>query len=212
MKIPKIIHQIWVGDKPVPVKALQTWKDKHPDYVFMMWDNETVKNKKWRCQHQLDQMWQAGRFNGVSDIIRYEVLFEYGGFVAPADSVCVNPIDDLLDYGCFCCYENEKARPDLLSPHLGSFPSNQFINFIIGTIANSPDVIYADPWKITGNALLTGAVKLLKYGIVILPSYTFIPEHYSGEKYQGNGKIYARHLWGTTKNITGNLDDYVDEK
>jgi len=54
--------------------------------------------------------------------------------------------------------------------------------------------------------LLTDIVKRLKYPISILPSHTFIPEHYTGEKYQGNGKIYANHLWGTTKNINNNLD------
>lgn len=210
MKIPKIIHQIWVGDKPMPVKLMQTWKNNHPDYEFMLWNNETVLGRSWKCAKQIEQMWNAGRFNGVADIIRYEILFEFGGFVAPADSKCLNPIDDLLKYECFCCYENEKARPDLLSPHIGTQKNTLLMDFLISAIKNTENVLLADPWKVTGNVLLTGAVKELNYPIVILPSYTFIPEHYTGEIYAGDEKIYAKHIWGTTKNITGNLDDYAD--
>jgi len=34
--------------------------------------------------------------------------------------------------------------------------------------------------------------------LTIFPSHYFIPEHYNGEKYQGDDKIYAHQLWGTT--------------
>ena len=208
--IPRILHSIWVGDKPKPIKLMQTWKDKHPDYKFFEWNNETVRKMKFRCQKQIDQMWGVGRFNGVADLIRYEVLYEFGGFVAPADSVCLNPIDDLLEYGMgFCCYENEKVRPDLLSPHLGVAAGNFYFDVMIKGLMKTVDVLYADPWITTGNKFLTDAVKLTGYPIKILPSYTFIPEHYTGEIYAGNGKIYAKHFWGGTKGIINNLDDQL---
>lgn len=206
MKIPKIIHHIWVGNKPMPAKLMQSWKDKHPDYQYILWDNEAVRNRKWRCEKQIEQMWLAERWNGVADILRYEILYDIGGFVAPADSVCLNPIDDLLDLECFCCYENEKIRANLLSPHIGTYPENPFLNFIVETIQNSDDVLYDEVWKITGNALLTGAVQKYNYPIVILPSYMFIPEHYTGNDYEGEGKIYARHFWGSTHEALGHKD------
>jgi len=209
MKIPKIIHQIWIGENPKPVKLMQTWKDKHADYQFYEWNNETIKTRTWRCQKQMDQLWALKRWSGVADLIRYEVLYDYGGFVAPADSVCLAPIDDLLDWEFFCCYENEKVRADLLSPHLGTYPKNDFINFLIEQLASAADVSFDDAWKLTGNQFLTDWVYVTRCRIHILPSYTFIPDHYTGETYQGDGKVYARHFWGSTKGINDKLDQYL---
>ncbi len=206
MKIPKIIHQIWVGTYAKPVKLMQTWKDRHLDYQFMEWNNETIKNRKWRCQRQLDQMLSIGRYNGAADIIRYEVLHDFGGFVAPADSVCLNSIDDLLDLGFFCCYESEQVRPNLLSPHIGTYPNNKFIESLVLHIALTENILTDDAWIITGNKMLTEAVRIIKPDIKILPSYIFIPDHYKGVVYQGNGKVYARHFWGTTLGLNNDLD------
>jgi mannosyltransferase OCH1-like enzyme len=208
-KIPSIIHQIWVGSHPKPEKLMQTWKDKHPDFKFFEWNNETVKKMKWRCQKQIDQMWAAERWNGVADLIRYEVLSEFGGFVAPADSICLNPIDDLLPLGLFCCFENEKVRPGLLSPHIGACPKDKLIEGMIEFLEKQDDVLYDEVWKVTGNALLTRAVASNAYPIAILPSFTFIPEHYTGCKYEEDGTIYAKHFWGSTKQITDKLDEQI---
>ena len=35
MSIPKIIHQIWIGPKTAPIKLMNTWKDKHPDFEYI---------------------------------------------------------------------------------------------------------------------------------------------------------------------------------
>ena len=46
-KIPKIIHQIWIGNRQIP-KELQkyqlTWKKENPDWEYKLWTNEEVKN------------------------------------------------------------------------------------------------------------------------------------------------------------------------
>ena len=33
---------------------------------------------------------------GKADILRYELLYEHGGFFIDADSECINPLDDFL--------------------------------------------------------------------------------------------------------------------
>ena len=40
--IPKIIHQLWIGPKPRPSKFMATWKEKHPDYEYIMWNEEDM--------------------------------------------------------------------------------------------------------------------------------------------------------------------------
>ena len=31
-KIPRIIHQLWIGPKPAPTKFMDSWKNKNPDF------------------------------------------------------------------------------------------------------------------------------------------------------------------------------------
>jgi hypothetical protein len=189
---------------------MQTWKDKHPSYTFMSWDNETVPTLDGGIERLIAQMWGAGRWHGVSDLVRYEVLYRYGGFVAPADSECLQPIDDLLELEAFACYESEDWRPGLISPHLGAAPGDALIGAILDRLRGMDTVLHDDPWKVTGNALLTQMVAELGYSrIKILPSYSFIPEHYEGSRYTGPGKVYARHFWSTTKGIADRLDQVL---
>ena len=206
MTIPKIIHQIWVGNEnPKPERLMQLWKDKHPDFVFQEWNEETIR-KDFRLNKQIEEMYKAKRWHGVADLVRYEVIYKYGGFVAPADSECLNPIDDLLDLGCFACYENEEYNKELVSPHLGCCPGDKLIGEIIAVLEKKETVLEKEPWRETGNLFLTTMIKKLDYKeITILPSYTFIPKHRTGIEYKGDGKVYARHHWGTTKKIYSQL-------
>lgn len=36
-------------------------------------------------------------WHGIADIVRYEILFEFGGIMQNLNSKCIEPIDDLFD-------------------------------------------------------------------------------------------------------------------
>jgi hypothetical protein len=56
-------------------------------------------------------------------------------------------------------------------------------------------------WKTVGPVFLTKTIHETHYNnISIYPSHYFIPRHYSGIEYSGEGKIYAKQYWGTTPN------------
>lgn len=205
--IPRIIHQIWVGPHPKPLRLMQTWRDFHPGFQFMEWSDHTIPMLDGGIQRLIAQMRSVERWHGVADIVRYEVLYRHGGFTAPADSECLHPIDDLLWLDCFACYENEDCRQGLVSPHLGVKPGNELMRVILEDLKSRETVLDGEPWVVTGNKLLTDTIERLAYRhITILPAYTFIPEHYAGWKYGGDGRVYARHYWGTTKCLQSNLD------
>ena len=45
--IPKLIHQIWIGDNPLPrvwQDRPETWKQKNPEYVYKLWDNDSIRD------------------------------------------------------------------------------------------------------------------------------------------------------------------------
>ena len=45
IKIPKIIHQLWIGPKPAPRVFMNTWKEKHEalGYQYMFWNEEKLQ-------------------------------------------------------------------------------------------------------------------------------------------------------------------------
>lgn len=213
-EIPKKMFTIWVGDESKrPDRWLQTWRDKHPDWEYRIIGNE-VFDRKWRNQHLIDQYRKEERWAGVADVIRYEVLFEEGGFIHPADSVCLHNIDELLQ-GCdaIAVYENEAVRPGLISPLYGCSKGNLFAKALIDNLpAKMPknkDGISKAPWQVTGNKFMQRMVSVVKYPhLKIVPSYTFTPIHHTGHRYKGNGKVYAVQQWGTTSEAGIGLKEY----
>ena len=72
-KIPKIIHQLWIGNLPAPINMMKTWKDKHPDFEYIFWNEEEFKkrNMNFECIHKINSIEEI---NGKADIIRWEIL------------------------------------------------------------------------------------------------------------------------------------------
>lgn len=205
--IPKIIHQIWVGPKEPPTIPMDTWKDKHPDFEYIRWNEEEFikRDMKFECQNRIDEMEQ---WCGKADIIRLELLYKYGGVFLDADSLCIEPIDDLMDNN-FLIYENEKVRKGLIANGIMGFtPKHPFIRKCIDFIINN-EVSQAKtdllPWQVTGPVLITNTYNGGKYdNIKIHPSYYFLPVHNTGLEYQRHGKVYSHQFWGSTN--FGNFD------
>lgn len=197
-KIPKIIHQIWIGNKIKPDFCLNSWKEKHPDYIYILWTEEEIKkrNMQFICQKQIDQ---NKHLCGKADIMRYEILYKYGGVYIDSDTYCLEKIDDLMNEE-HLHYENETIRPNLIvNGFIFVKPKNKIIEKCINTIKNINDINIKDPHIITGPSLITEIYNENKYNINILPSYTFLPYHYTNNIYKGNNKIYGFHYWGSTK-------------
>lgn len=140
MKIPKIIHQIWIGPKPAPSRWMRSWRKKNPDWKYILWDNNLCFSRTWRNQKIIDfyiktyntKVHRKGIYEKdvfitsqgvlktgsaatyfawhvIADVLRYEILHEYGGFMPGADSQCLfsvntrfNNSDDLflVNTGC----------------------------------------------------------------------------------------------------------------
>src|SRR6056300_893411 len=104
MNIVKNMIHIWVGPRPAPVKWLNTWKEKHPDWNYYIFTDEMLKNRTFHNQHLIDEYYRRGKFNGVADLVRYELLYEEGGFLPPADAICLHNTDELFDSPEYFCY------------------------------------------------------------------------------------------------------------
>lgn len=200
-KIPKIIHQLWVGDNKPPEYLGKSWKEKNPEWEYRLWTNADLFGRKWRNQKHIDFYYKRKNWPGVADLMRYEILFENGGFYPGADTECLLPIDELFEdgYELYSVYENEKVRPGYISPIHASVAGNKYLDTIIEELKAKTEM--GKPWQTTGNVYMMKSIERLKPEIKIWPSHFMIPVHFTGEKYTGDGKVYATHLFGTTNKL-----------
>jgi hypothetical protein len=213
--VEKLMHCIWIGDDSKrPDKWIQTWKDAHPEWEYRIWGNYELKNYQWHNKELMQSYLNEKRYPAVADIMRYKILYEHGGMVHPADSVCINSVDDLfINADAFAVYENEKVRPGLISPLYAAKKNSQFafelINNLPKIAPKAKDGKNKAPWQVTGNLYMQRMVNKTNANVKVLPSYTFTPVHYTGDIYRGSNKVYAVQMWGTTGSWLGKEIDYL---
>jgi len=202
--IPRTFHFIWVGDESRrPDNCIETWRAAHPDWTVRLWGNAELDGRGWINAAHMAEM-RGRELNGVADMMRWEILYEHGGVVFDADSVCTAPLDDwLLDCEAFACWESEIARPGLIAAgYFGCGPGNAFVKQIIDDIAAAPTVVDRMAWQTVGPQRLTDSYRAHRYTpLRIYPSHYFIPRHFTGLTYEGADKVYAHQLWGSTLGI-----------
>jgi len=203
MLIPKKLGHIWIGPLEPPREWMQTWKDLHPDWDYTLYDNDFLASEQFETQAQIDEYIKRGSYAGAADLLRYEILYKYGGYVAAADSICRHPIDELFDddQSLYTVYENEFVRGHLVSPIAAAAPNHSFIRLLIDRLKQVDPADLEEPWKQTGNLFVAEMIEEHQPDIVIWPSHYLIPIHYTGRIYRGTGKVYANQLFGNTKKL-----------
>jgi len=210
--ISRLIHQVWIGDQSKrPEKLMNTWRELNPNCEYMMWTEEALLEFSFVNQSKIDIMEDM---NGKCDIMRFEILYKYGGFLVDADSECVNALDDFFfDNDRFTCYENEQVGIDtetgitLISEgFMGYQKEDGLCRECIAELGRI-DMQNKRGWEVTGNRFFATMIDKWKdaYPMKIYPSWYFIPKHGTGEEYKGDGKIYSKHYWGSTFGLYGDL-------
>jgi mannosyltransferase OCH1-like enzyme len=208
--IPKIIHQLWIGDIQPPLKIMNTWQEQHPEFIYIFWQEDNLKDLRIpkKYQQKIDNMEEI---NGKADMYRWIILRDYGGIFVDADMLCIHPFSDKHTLNSWFCFENEIARQGLCATTIMAFDKdhlipNKCIEHILKNHINSP------AWMSVGPKLLSDIFfenQKECEDVDILPSYTFLPEHHTGSVYNGHGKVYATHLWGSTKKQNNKLNNEV---
>lgn len=106
--IPKIIHYCWLSNDKYPdelIKCMDTWKEKLPDYEFILWNfnNFDKKSSKW-----VEEAFDNKKYAFAADYIRLYALYNYGGIYLDMDIEVLKSFDDLLDTDLLLAYENDE--------------------------------------------------------------------------------------------------------
>ena len=94
-KIPKIIHQIWLGSKfPDKFRRWQeTWIEKHPEWEYKLWMDEDIAELELE---NIALFKESKNWGQKADIARYEILYRFGGMYVDIDFECIMPFDALF--------------------------------------------------------------------------------------------------------------------
>lgn len=92
-RIPKIIHQIWLGPNTPPSNAQHcqdSIKQLHPNWEYKLWTDKDIEefgltNKKY---YDLSR-----NYGERADIARYEILYRIGGVYIDVDFELLQPLD-----------------------------------------------------------------------------------------------------------------------
>jgi mannosyltransferase OCH1-like enzyme len=104
-RIPKIVHQAWLGGKLPYAKQYFLDKAKRllPNYDFILWTEENITQKNFPVAHDVIKILIAYQKSGKSaykkyativDMMRHEITYEHGGFWRDAGLNIYKPVFD----------------------------------------------------------------------------------------------------------------------
>jgi inositol phosphorylceramide mannosyltransferase catalytic subunit len=125
MQIPKVFHQVWVGPSPLPdefARYQQTWLDHHPGWELRYWTEGDLPANCRRPEAYEKLRSPTER----SDLLRYELLWQFGGVYVDADFECLRSIEPLLEGVDFFVAEIEPGRVN--GAIMGSVPGHEILD------------------------------------------------------------------------------------
>jgi mannosyltransferase OCH1-like enzyme len=206
-KIPKIIHQIWIGLNSLPdfYKILaESWKKMHPDWQYILWQNEDLENFGIK---NIEAFYATKSMSERANILRLEILERFGGVYIDIDSECLKPLDSLhinFHFYAGICPNNATAV---------------IANGIIAATANHPIIADAvkkiaenswrnDQFARNGVIFFSKIINESEFDInqrqdILLPKNYFYPfdKHYGSQIKLNEGiqaESFMAHYWGKT--------------
>jgi mannosyltransferase OCH1-like enzyme len=204
--IPKIFHFIWLSDNPTPnsyPNYVKGWLDLHPDYIYCFWTDANVP--ALINQKEYDS---ASKIAMKADILRYELLYVFGGIYVDCDFWCFKNIEKKISgLKGFSAWESQ----DFIAIGLMGFHSeHKFLEKVINHIPENV-VLQANNSNIsaiTGPVMFTRLWKEYeKEHTGKIDIYAFTPEfcygftyqdHYYKRGYTIKEENYAFHMWGNS--------------
>ncbi len=169
-KIPKIIHHIWLGSKlPEAYESwYQSWRKYHPDWKFIFWTDTTQNYDRGKVIHSFDELAAclrdgleqflvvdvhrlmfdnkrffdaADNYGERSDILKWEIVYQFGGVYVDTDFECLKPLDPL--HHAFDFYTGlqplDTHRVQLGAALFAAKPGHDFLKACVGGIAKNQD-------------------------------------------------------------------------
>jgi mannosyltransferase OCH1-like enzyme len=125
--IPRILHYVWVGDRPLPAKIrvnLETWSETHPDFAIRAWTNDNVAfDNPYLAYCRAHKCWA-----NASNYIRLEKVLAEGGIYLDTDIMLIGSLVPMLRNKCFFGFQVEDEQKDRVNNAVfGAEPGHWFV-------------------------------------------------------------------------------------
>lgn len=190
-KIPKIIHYIWVGGKPLSPLAeqcLASWKKYLPEYEIRFWNELNSP----MAHPYVKEMFAQKKWAFVADYIRFWALKNEGGIYLDTDMELLKPLQSLVDTVEGEGFVGTSRSGQIESSIIGAVPGASFVNEALTFYETT--LVYSI--KETSPLVLSRAINTNPSNVTIFPATHFFPceeGEYCGPKKLQNA--YGRHHW-----------------
>ena len=213
----------------------QTWLNKHPDWLFIFWTDNPVNFKEGEIvlhtAHELQSYLYAPSFEHKkvvvdvkalplynqsfydqtvnpgekSDLLKWEIVYRYGGVYVDTDFECLKSID--IFNHCYDFYVGIQPLDitvlALGAGLFGAVPGNEILKHCIENLKNYRG--YREPWQKTGPIPFTRSffeiAPTCTDCVIALPPTYFYPIGFEQKQYLKNierhikPESYAVHYW-----------------
>ena len=182
--VPPVLHQIWVGSDPLPEQYAayaETWQAHHPGWEYRLWTDDNLPAMRNRDLYDraadLVPAANIGQFR--ADVLRYELLWAFGGVYVDVDFECLANIEHLIaDAEAFAAWEVQNTW--IANGLMGAEPAHPFIDRLITGLAASVEHHKGQrPNVSTGPQYVTRLWRRHRDELTVLDQRLFYPYSYS---------------------------------
>ena len=197
-------------------KYIMSWKDKHPNWIVRFWTDDDINNNFIN----LEYIQKAKKWAQKADIIRYEIIYKYGGLYIDTDFECFKNIEELIKNSTFFTCNGDHDCPFkyvIANSIFGASKKNIISKYLMDNIKNT--TINVKPVNEETGPFYFGKIlnnEFKKLFLEISPRL-FFPHTY--REYHDNVDIsnymkeaYAIHHWGNSWNGTDKNEIVLKKK
>lgn len=202
--IPRILHHVWLGPKPIPdwqQQCIELMRRTNPTWEHRLWRDDDVEPLLTGRLREIYQdaerrVPESSWWQFRSNIVRMLIVHRYGGVYADCDMQGMKPLDRLLNVEAFT--SPQAPGEGISNSIIGSAPSGRFLTAVVDNLADEADQFAGKPsWFQTGNRAIDRIWRRHPEGLKLYPSRWFYPywRKNMGDGSRWFGDAFTVHHW-----------------
>jgi inositol phosphorylceramide mannosyltransferase catalytic subunit len=197
LDIPRQFHRVWLGGTMPDefVRFGETWLELNPGWTMQQWGDDNLP--ALRNQALFDHL---ESYSAKSDVLRFELLWQFGGVYVDTDFECLRSIEPLLEnVRVFASHETDWSVNGAL---MGAVPEHPFVDMLLATLPESvTEYGVADPVLSSGPGFITRQLESWNADggepVTVFPAAYFYPYlwHERHRRFEKFPDAYAIHHW-----------------